>query len=346
MTENNSTNSNLLDKDKVSDLSENFSIAVRYVNEDLEKARATISGSYKCVFVVKLSFFSQKNRFDKPVYGFLLLSFLIDWKKLISTDVVLLFNGSYTNYLSKIFEGWVIFQESLKKFADLDSRVESFALADYLHKELANDSILKIIVDKEPDIMLVQKFMERPLKEYFSDQQMEVRMDTEFVNAIIFHANQKLSIVYDIFDSSDRREADKDMNRTSTGKVVIHSLPIIMGTAKYASELRVGEDVRVLFSEINETNNLIAKSLGILREREGGYSSVVAKVQKILKTKNHYEIFATVMPRVIAKVVLGTHEQISVVHQVAQKKARSVRLVMIGVFVFLYILFLLLLILY
>jgi len=297
----------------LSDQTKKMNIALHYAHNDMDRAKQMVTGKYKDLLAIKVSFSSSS------LYGAMLIFLNSIYNKIM--DMMVIVTTDYSIESISTMDEWNIFESDLLKENEknVHDAVLSKTMADGVINQFTYNFIndFKILTENKEEIK-INHLWKRLIQDVLSLQRLSISVDNQIITSLDMEllsvSSQKLSS-FEIVKSGEKgnqvanEESKKEEEESATDK---EEIKLIMNSSlildpikgKDISTLDPGDKIMLNIIDKNFKTISVAKAFGAYNEENDLIKPIPGRIKTIKYVDNvGYKIYAIVAKGIFVNIV-------------------------------------------
>ena len=311
-------------KDAFGEKTKLMSLALKYTNGDMERAKLMVSGQYDDVKIIKVKFDIK----DKEIFGLMVVFINVPNRYIMRIDSFIQANENVIGKAS-IFDSWKAFYSDLKNFAKIEENnaLPSYEFINYVANSLDSGGDVYSEVENDNLENLTRNII-NIIKKFYSTTETNCKISLDNTNSLTMELanipiednknNDKYS------DQLDGEYTDKITALEAKAEYVLNGRIIISPIkGKHISEIKIGEKIKILLTSNESINKQVAKSLKALTEDNEILPISMRVTEKFPMEKRGYYIYGLIAKNVLVRII--EEEDVKIETDTVQKIAKSAK---------------------
>ncbi len=299
--------------DSLGEEKKKFDIALYYTHNDNDKAKNMLSGIYKDLYVIKITFSAS------TIQGAILVFFNIPYSSVVNSFIVVSHSYSLNNLKTRM--EWRMFEENINSVYQAGNNDNE--LSSKVREEISNAFTIKIGTDQR--VNELKKFLEhddqiainRMLKKLISDklglQNLNISVDFEPISSLDMElysiSGKKIELSEDNKKNKEEPAEKREKNPEDEGKLEAKDVQLVLdGTlilspikGKSISQIKNGDKLMINLNGVNSKAIAVAKAFK--RYKDGIILPISGRVVSLKHlSAGGYKIYCIIAKGIYVKI--------------------------------------------
>ena len=277
--------------------------AMKYTNNDIDKAKAMVSGQYQDIIVVKSKFIV----YNKDQSGIILAFFNTIDEYIANIDTIIFTTPDYFTK-GRVFDDWKTLYGDFPHFKEDKDVIESQDFTEFLLDSFISMDVFPEVIEKNLETLTGQVI--EILSKAVNDKNVQCQIELEQTSSLDMELTGINLDVPGQEEQTASSQEDENPYASQINSIESEADYIIKGNVivapvkgKYINDIIVGDKIKVSLTGKDVVSIKILKVLNCI-DNEGNRKAVKGRVKaKIPLDKSGYLIYALIAKGVIAKII-------------------------------------------